>query len=195
MKMVADARDYSQDHSSAGLVVLALSFMPLLVIPIYILASPHEPLSGAAPTAFVFALSGLAFMGFFGMYLKSNGLLFKVPLRVFEEGLLIQPTLGMGPKRLTYGQITAAELWLGKSGGGCMVLTRGGAAIRSVENFRDRDAMKAFAGCIRPTLEAAGLRLAHNDDGEQSLRMAFRRSIVPGGRHRLSAAERAWQPI
>ncbi len=182
MKMVADAREYSKDHSSAGLVVLALSFMPLLVIPIYVLASPHEPLSGAPPAAFAFALSGLAFMGFFGMYLKSNGLLFKLPLRMFEEGLLIQPTLGIGPKKLQFREITAAELWQGKSGGGCMVLTRGGAAIRSVENFRDREAMRAFAERIRPTLEAAGLKLAHNDDGEQSLRMTFRRSLVPGGR-------------
>ncbi len=123
-------------------------------------------------------------MLFFGLYLKGRGILFKVPLRVLDDGILIQPATGFLPVLAPYSDISAIELFYGAEGKvktGCAVSSAKSGRIRSTENFSDAVSMKSFTERIRPALEQNGFRLVDSQEGKDSARFSFRRPIIPPG--------------
>ncbi|MCI0503868.1 hypothetical protein L0Y65_04100 [Candidatus Micrarchaeota archaeon] len=180
MNLIADSKDFSSDQRKSGLALLLCFSIPLMFAPLYLLVAPSS-LGIPFPAALAVLLGGLALMLFIGLALKSRGMLFKVPLRVFDGGLLIQPAVGLKPVMVPYPDISAVELFYGseeKIKSGCSVSTFSRGRIRSIENFSGKDSMQSFAGKIRPALEQSGFRLDDSQEGERSARYLFRKPVV-----------------
>lgn len=181
MNLIADSKDYSSDQRALGFALLLCFSIPLMFAPLYLLAAPSA-LGIPFQAAFAILAGGLALMLFLGLFLKGRGILFKVPMRVFDEGIVIQPAIGLSPVLIQYGDISAIELFYGSNGkikSGCSVSSISRGRIRSIENFSSGDSMQSFAGKIRPHLEDAGFRLEDSQAGENPARLAFRKSILP----------------
>ncbi|MFH0884173.1 MAG: hypothetical protein V1861_00500 [Candidatus Micrarchaeota archaeon] len=183
MKLVADSKDFSSDKRALGFTLLLCLSIPLMFAPIYLLVAPSV-LGIPAPAALAILLGGLALMLFLGVFLKGRGILFKVPLRVFEEGLLIQPAVGLRPFLVPYSDISAVELFYGAEGkvkNGCMVLSGQYGKIKSVENFTDAMALKSFTMAIEPFLMRNSFKMEINEEKGLTARFVFRRGSDRSG--------------
>ncbi len=184
MKVIADAKDYSADRSFSGFACLAVAAVPLTIIPIYLIFSPEQLFPGA-PAAGAAALAcSLATLAFLAIYLKGNGLLFKVPLKACSDGLLIQSSRRMTPEWLDYSKISSIELWFSSHGAprsGCAVSAADGDGVRSVENFRDKASFKEFSARLSSLLEQNGFRAGPVQEGESSARCLFRKPLDISG--------------
>lgn len=182
MKLVADSRDYSSDRRALSFALLFCFALPLMLAPLYLLVAP-EALNVPRPAVFALLLGGIGLIVFLGVYLKGKGILFKVPMKAFEEGILIQPAMGFRPLVVPYGDISSMELWCGPSGkikAGCAILSGKQGTIKSVENFSDARALKAFAERIGASLEGAGFRTESAEEGADSARYVFRKALRLG---------------
>jgi len=183
MKIVADSKDFSSDKRALGFSLLLCLSIPLMFAPLYLLVAPSM-LGIPSPAALAILLGGLVLMLFFGLFLKGRGILFKVPLRVLDTGILIQPASGFIPILAPYADISAIELFYGEGGkvkNGCLVSSAKSGRIRSIENFSGALSMKSFTELIRPVLEQNGFRLVDSLEGKGSARFSFRRPIIPPG--------------
>ena len=165
MRIVADSNDYSADRRALSFALLLCFALPLIVIPLYLFVSPEEII--ARPAAAALMGGAVLFIVFFGLFLKGRGILFKVPLKVFEEGILIQPKMRLGPKMVSFEHISSIELWHGRrndSPSGCSVLSSVDGRVSSTESFRDAEALRQFAERISPALFALGFRKSELSD-------------------------------
>jgi hypothetical protein len=179
MKLVADSKDFSSDKRALGFTLLLCFSIPLMLAPLYLLVAPSM-LGIPAPAALAILLGGIALLVFLGLFLKGQGILFKVPLRVFEEGILIQSAVGLRPVIVPYSDISAIELFYGAEGkvrNGCLVSSAKSGRVRSIENFSDKGMLKSFTERIRPTLEQNGFRMEDSAESGNSARFAFRRPM------------------
>jgi hypothetical protein len=179
MKLIADSKDFSSDKRALGFTLLLCFAIPLMFAPLFLLAAPSM-VGIPAPAALAILLGGLALLLFLGLFLKGQGILFKVPLRVFEEGLLIQPAVSLRPVMVPYPDISAIELFYGAEGKvkmGCSVSSAKSGRIRSIENFSDISALKSFTERIRPVLEQTGFRMEDSQESGNFARFAFRKPI------------------
>lgn len=179
MKLVADSKDYSSDKRALGFTLLLCLSIPLMFAPLYLLVAPSM-LGIPAPAALAILLGGLVLLVFLGVFLKGRGILFKVPMKAFVEGMLIQPAMGFRPIVVPYGDISSIELSCGEPGklkAGCTLLSGKYGKVRSVENFTDADTLKAFAEKIGPALEDAGFRTESAEESATSARYIFRKSL------------------
>lgn len=182
MELQVDSARFSSDGKFSGFMLLVLLSSPLFIISAYLLITPPELFADAMPAALAFAVGSIFVLLLFGLFLKTRGLIFKIPLRVYDKGVLLQSTAHIRPKLVNWHDLSSLELWEGlpykKTKGGCIALTSEGE-IKTVELFRDKAAFKEFVGAIRPMLEENGLKMAHEDEGETYYSVTFRRSIIP----------------
>jgi hypothetical protein len=167
------------NRRSAGLTILASSILVLFILPLWMAVQPPPPLA-AFKIAFMAQAAGSVVLIFaIALFLLGRGLLLKTPMRVYKEGLLIQPLLSTMPSIVAYAGISSIELWDSARGrktrSGCTILSREGKRITSVEMFRDKNQAKEFVGRISPAIEAAGFTAHSEDDG---LLVAFRRDSL-----------------
>jgi hypothetical protein len=182
MKLVADSKDYSSDKRALSFALLFCFALPLMFAPLYLLVAPGA-LNVPKQAIFALLLGGIALIVFLGVYLKGKGILFKVPLKAFAEGLLIQPAMGFRPLVVPYEDVASIELWCGSAGrinAGCAILSGKHGSIKSVENFTDGNSLKAFAERIGPALEDAGFRTESAEEGASSARYVFRKALRLG---------------
>lgn|GEM_PF-6716831 len=178
MELVADAAHYSINRGATGLALLAISIIILFVIPLWIALQPPPSLTALKPALMAEAAGSVALLFMVALFLLGRGMLLKMPLRVYDEGLLIQPLLSTTPSIIPYKDISSIELWYGAPGNrnGCAVLSRHGKRITSVEAFRDKIKAKEFTELIAPVFEAAGFTM-RSEDGERSFSIMFRRGF------------------
>lgn len=179
MKLVADSKDYSSDKRALGFTLLICFAVPLMFAPLYLLVAPAA-LGFPAQAALALLLGGLALLSFVFIFLKGKGIIFKVPMRVFDEGVLLQPLIGLRPRVLQYADVSSIELFYGaggKVGSGCTAICKDGTRVRSVEHFNDKESLKSFTERIRPVLEQGGFRLIDSQEGGVSVRFSFRRPL------------------
>jgi hypothetical protein len=111
------------------------------------------------------------------LFLKSKGLIFKIPLKVYDEGLLIQKALASTPSIVPFRGISSIEFFFSRAGARCAVSSIDGSH-RSVENFSSAGRMKEFVLSIEPALGVEGFTMRIEEDGG-SFRASFRKSIMP----------------
>lgn len=178
MNLIADSAPYSSDNRLSGFILLVVIATPLMVLPIYLLVAPPPGLAGAAILAF--AIGSLMVLLLFGLFLKTRGYLFKIPFRVFDTGVMIQPIAHIRPKIIEWLDLSSLELWTGisykKSDSGCAALTPSGE-VKSTELFKDKESLKEFVSSIRTFLEEKGMKMVEEDEGDSSYSVKFRRSL------------------
>ncbi|HSB47588.1 MAG TPA: hypothetical protein VLD37_06250 [Candidatus Bilamarchaeum sp.] len=179
--IVIDGREYSDDLSFGGLVVLALAVLLLFVLPFYLYVSPPDFLARAKPVVVLAGIGGFIVLITLALFLQNRGMLFKVPLRFMEERLQIQPIFSLAPKLVPYEDISELELWFGlpyrRAARGCSILSAKYGSVTSVETFPSRERLKAFAEAVRPFLEKRGLRMKMAEEDAHSLRVVFLRDV------------------
>ncbi len=192
MNLIADASGSSSDLRMQGFIALAVATVVLLSVPLYLLVSPPDFLARERPAIVLAAGGAVIVLLTLGMVLKGKGMLFKIPLRFYDEALLIQPVLGLNPAIVPYREIASLELWWGlpykRAPRGCSVLSTH-YSVTSVETFTDKESLRKFAEKVRPVLEQSGLKLSSADDEAGSLHYTFHRDIRKRGR------PGAWAPL
>ncbi|MFH0737617.1 MAG: hypothetical protein V1827_03605 [Candidatus Micrarchaeota archaeon] len=181
MELVSDAGAYSTDRRSMGFILLMGLSTPLVVIPLFLIFAPVGPFEGAQPAAIAFAIGSILVILLLSHLLKARGYLYKIPLKVYREGILVQPASKMRPQIIRLEGLLSLELWHGipyMGPSGCTAETAG-RTIKSAEPFRDKASLERFVKEISPVLEEAGFKIAKEDAGEGSLRVVFRRMIAP----------------
>ncbi|MEW6748198.1 MAG: hypothetical protein AB1295_00615 [Candidatus Micrarchaeota archaeon] len=182
MELIADAASFSSDNRFNGFMLLSLLSTPLFIISFYLLISPPELFADAKPAALAFVIGSFFVLLLLCLFLKTRGLIFKVPLRIYDGGILIQSTAHIRPKLVRWQDLTSLELWEGlsymKTKGGSIALTSEGE-VKTVELFKDKEALKTFVKTVRPVMEGHGLKMAAEDEGGSHYSATFRRSIVP----------------
>jgi len=184
VKLVADSRDFSSDQRALSFALLLCFSLPLIIVPLYLLFAPPAELAIPKPAAAALLMGAVAVIAFIVLFLKGRGILFKVPMRVFEEGILIQSAMGIRPVVVPYADISAIELWQGAEGkirSGCLLQSPKQGKIRSVENFTDKNALKSFAERLRHSLGQNGFRPDAVWEAENSIRISFRKPLVIAG--------------
>jgi len=180
MKIVADSARYSSDNRFSGFMMLVLLSSPLFIISVYLLLTPPELFEDAMPAAIAFTAGSILVLLLFGLFLKTRGLIFKIPIRVYDEGVLIQSTAHIRPKLIEWVDLLSLDLWEGlsykKTKGGAIALTTEGE-IKSTELFKDKNALKEFVAVVRPFLEEKGMKVVQEDEGESNYSITFRRSL------------------
>jgi len=178
MALISDSKDYSKDRRSASFVLIICFALPLMLVPIYLIVSPVEYI--ARPAAAALLAGALVFILFIGLFLKGKGLLFKMPLRVLDNGILIQPAMRLGPVMADYRTISSIEMWYGRDEpihSGCTVLSGVRGRLTSVESFRDADSLHEFVEGISPALFSQGFkRTLIQEPG--SLSVVFRKALL-----------------
>ena len=196
MELIDDAAGYSTDLRLRGFAIISLATVLLIVIPTYLLAAPPDFLSHERPAIFLAAGGALIVLCTLALVLKGKGMLFKIPLKFYDEAMLIQPVLGMRPVIIPYKEIASLELWHGlgykRVGSGCYVLSSRNS-VTSVEVFKDKQSLMAFLGKIRPALEKSGLRMSPPDEEAGSLHCTFHRDV--GRRRPRGEAASPWAPL
>lgn len=188
MELIADAAGYSEDLKFRGFVIIMAAAAAFIIASIYLMVAPPDFLAHARPAVFLAAGGGLIVLATLGLVLKSRGMLFKVPLKFYDEAVLIQPVLGMRPVLVPYREIASLEIWYGL---GYKRVSRGSSvlssrySVTSVEAFPDKESLRKLAEKARPALEASGLKLASADDEAGALHYTFHRDVGrkarPGG--------------
>ena len=141
----------------------------------------------ATSVVLLWTAGALIFLGVLVLYLQNKGMLFKIPLKFYDEGVQIQPLLAMKPKMVPYEEISSLELWynvgyLRTKSGSSLLSSK--VSVTSVENFPDKESIKRFVEQVRPVLESKGLKMKAPDEEAQSLQFVFHRDI--GKRRPLS---------
>ncbi len=194
MNLIADAKDYSLDMRSEGLLILVVATVVLLAVPAYLLVSPPDFLSHERPAIVLAAGGAVVVLLTLAAVLKGKGMLFKIPAKFYDEAVLIQPAIGIKPALVPYKEIASLELWWGlsykRSSRGCSVLSAH-HSVGSVETFPDKESLRKFAEKVRPALEASGLKLSSADEDAVSLHYVFHRDI----RRRARPDAGAWAPL
>ena len=113
MELVADASTYSINRGAIGLAILASSIIVLFVIPVSMAVQPPQYLAAFKPALEAEAAGSVALLFMIALFLLGRGMLLKMPLRVYNEGLLIQPMLSTTPSIVSYADIASIELWHG----------------------------------------------------------------------------------
>lgn len=166
MNLIAQAGEYSTDRSAYGFIILALAMLPLISFPLYVMYSPG--LGQAGPAAAAFLVCSIALLAFLALFLKGRGMLFRLPIRAYDRGILMQPAMRIRPILVPYAEISSIEFWRGRQGGlhsGCELRSAAHGTIRSVESFRDDESLSAFISRIRPALEENGLLMSEPQGG------------------------------
>ncbi len=159
MALIADSKDYSRDRRAASFAIILCFGIPLMLVPLYLFVSPVEYLP--RPAAAALLAGSLLFMLFAGLYLKGRGILFKFPMRVLDNGILIQPMMRLRPVMADFRSISSIELWHGRDGdppSGCSVLSGDKGRLISAESFCDAESLCRFAESISPALYSQGFR-------------------------------------
>ena len=174
--IVADAKDYSSDLFVRGAAILALSGA-MLIFSIYFVSG----LSGGSAILPVLVIGSVLFLLTLFLFLKGRGMILHTPLRLSDEGVLIQPASGFHPVLVPYNDIASVELWWGlsyrRASRGCSVLSYRHGSVASVETF-EREPLKKFIDSIKPLLEKKGLMLRHSDEDARSSYFAFQRDVA-----------------
>jgi hypothetical protein len=175
MKLVADVKDYSADRKGIGFVLLVFSTLLLFVLPFYLVAQPPGFLRGLKPVIMAEGAGCFVFLIMLAVFMKSRGMLFKVPLRVYDESVLIQPALSLAPRMIPYARISSIELWYESGCSGCAVQALPEGRVKSVECFSSRQKAKDFTDSIRPAMESSGFTMKAEEDA-RSFRAMFRKT-------------------
>jgi len=181
MELAADSKDFSSDKGAIGFVAMAIASLVLMLIPIYLIVSPPDLLAGAQSASFAMLFGSIITLFTLALFLKSNGMLFKIPLKVFDTSIAIQPVMSMRPLMVPYSDVSSIELWYhakSQNRSGCSVLSVTHGAVKSVENFRNKESLIAFAEQIRPVLEDFGFQSVAMNDSPSSAHYSFRRRII-----------------
>lgn len=155
---------------------------PLIVVPMFLLFAPIGPFVGALPAAIAFAIGSILVISLFSHLLKAKGYLYKIPLKVYKEGIIIQPASKIRPEVIKLEGLRSLELWHGLpymgAESGCIAESIEKRS-KSAEPFRDKASLESFIEEISPLMQRSGFKLAQEDDGERSLRVVFRRVMAP----------------
>lgn len=177
MNLAADAKDYSAGSGPAGLAIMSILVLALFVLPLYLAAQPPQQLIRARPVLLAEAAGSAVLLLVITAFLRSNGAILKTPLKVYDEGILIQPGLSTTPRIVRFIDISRIDVWHGPGNrGGCSTLSIGGR-LRSVEIFRDKETTKRFIDAISPALQAQGFIIRKEEDAS-TIRASFRRSNI-----------------
>jgi hypothetical protein len=176
MKLVSDAKAYSEDRNLLGFVLLGVSVLILFVFPLFLIAAPPQGLSGFQPALVAEAAGSIVVLFALALFLKGKGLILKVPLRVYEEGVLIQKAMSSVPEIVPFRNVSSIEFFLSPAGAGCLVISLDGN-YRSVENFTGAARIKEFVLSVGPALALAGFAKSVEENGG-SFRASFRKSLV-----------------
>jgi hypothetical protein len=183
MRLVVDAASYCSDKKLFGFILFVLVSLPLMMLPLYLFVAPPPFLDRAMPAVAAFAAGSFIVLYLSWLSLKTRGLVFKVPMRVYEEGVLIQGSASLAPSLIRHHDLASLEFWYNlsylKTKSGCSVITaEGQGRIMSPEAFRDKASLKDFVFYLRPLMERNGLRLAQEDEISDSLHVVFRRDLL-----------------
>ncbi|MFN7991690.1 MAG: hypothetical protein U0R44_06040 [Candidatus Micrarchaeia archaeon] len=181
MRLIMDGKDFSADLRLPGFIFICMAGIVLIVFPLVLLVSPPRMFAGAVPAVMIGAIGAVIVLLMLGIYLKSRGMLFKLPLRVFDEGVMIQPIMGLKPAMIPYQDIASMEIWFGlgykKAVCGCSILSFKGS-VHSVETFRDKEDLRRFVDGFRLTMENNGLKMKPPEEEAGSLHFVFQRDVV-----------------
>ncbi len=196
MELVADSSGSASDLRFRGFVIIMAAGAIFIIGSVYLMVAPPEFLAHARAAVFLAAGGALIVLATLGLALKGKGMLFKVPLKFFDEAVLIQPVLGLRPVIVPYKEIASMELWHGlgykRVGSGCSVLSSR-YSVTSVEPFKDKESLRALAEKVRPALESSGLKLKTAEDDAGSLHYVFQRDV--GRRARAAEGTNPWKAL
>jgi hypothetical protein len=180
MNLISDASAYSEDLRFRGFAILMVAAAAFIIVLAYLFVAPPDFLAHAKPAVALAALGALIVLFTLGLLLKGRGMLFKVPLKFYDEAVMVQPALGMRPVVIPYAEIASLELWWGlpykKTARGCSVLSAR-QSVTSVEAFPDKESLRRMAEAVRPTLEQNGLKLSSAEEEAGSLHYTFHRDV------------------
>lgn len=176
-----DARDYSSDLSFRGLMILSAAVLLLFVLPLYLYFSPPDFLKSARPAVVVAGVGGFLVIITLALFLQNRGMLFKVPLKLHDKMVQIQPIFSLGPRMVPYEDISELEFWYGlpfrRAVRGSSILSARYGSITSVETFKSKERLMAFAEGARPILESKGLKMRKPEEDPGSLHIVFLRDV------------------
>ncbi|MEW6723082.1 MAG: hypothetical protein AB1324_07500 [Candidatus Micrarchaeota archaeon] len=178
--IVIDARDYTSDLSFQGFAVMVAAAMLSIILSIYLIVGNPSFLTRAEPVSYVWAIGSAIVVATLILVLKGKGMLFRLPLRCMEDSILIQPVMGIRPRKLAYKDLASFEVWhnLGyrKVRSGASALTFRHGAVTSVEPFPDKDSVRRFAEGLKPVLEKNGMSMKTFEEAD-SLHFMFQRDV------------------
>ncbi len=175
MKLIADSRERSKSGRFMGFFALSASVIIFFAIPMALYFAPPRYLLPLRNVLAAEALCSFVFLIFLAAFMKSKGIISGFPMRAYDEGLLVQPSLAILPKVARYQELSSIELWFASGRSGSFVLKRDGRRFSSVEMFRDRDSLESFVQDISPSAESAGFVLESQNPDNGSFRAIFRR--------------------
>jgi hypothetical protein len=177
MKLVFDSKDCSHDRKGRGMLIMAAAVIALFVMPLSIAVSPPPELASIRPALIAEAVCSAFLLLVLAIYLKGNGTIPGLPIRLYEEGVLMQPVLEAFPSTILYEDVSTIEFWFSGAGSGCSIRSRDGTRKRSVESFVNKEAFDGFIAAVSPTLGVAGF-VAEANGTQGSAHITFRRKPV-----------------
>jgi hypothetical protein len=191
MQLIADAKEYTNDFNvigflglgGAALIFFAVIFSSLLIG------------RGAMGEKANIVIFGYFFLAFFSavaiLWISStSGVFFKTPLKVFDEGISLQPADWTGLRQaiafgkltfVPFSEISKVEFFMatlgdtrGQKGRGCRITMSSGEEIFSLEHFR-RTGLIELVGKVSPHLGKLGFTETERREEKYWLSYRFER--------------------
>jgi len=170
MKLLVDLEDYSARwYKWLGYVILIIA---ALIFGGFVLISPFMVgFQNCLPfsLAILFAFLAITFTA------KISGLVFNIPFKVYDEGIGMQPVLGLREKFILFEDIKSLELFFdcgwSYANRRCNINTLSGESITSNENFPSVERLEEFIEKIKPILEKKGFRLVKKEEHKRRYRL------------------------
>lgn len=162
MSLIADGKDFTANFNIVG--YLGIGAVVFLFLVFYGLL-PMMLLYGSLDAAGIVLWCLLPVVGgaVIAWVLARDGLLLKVPARVFFEGIELQPRGSIGkPEFVPFGSITRVEFFMDVGlasrarNRGIRIVTASGREISSVEHYSGTRGLRGLVEKIRPRLLKAG---------------------------------------
>jgi hypothetical protein len=193
MQLIADGKEYTNDFNIIGFLGLGGS---ALLFFVFILVFPLINW-GAMGGKVTLAILGWCFLPIFATVVlvwvsTRSGCFFKTPLKVFDEGISMQPEDWIGLRqaiafgKLTYfpfKEISKVEFFMATLGyargrvRGCRIRLRSGEEIFSLEHFR-RNGLIELVEKVKPHLLTRGFVETQHIEGQFWLSYWFERASV-----------------
>ena len=121
---------------------------------------------------FVFLIGLLAIL----FIAKTNGMIFNIPLKVYDKGIHIQSiSWDFKGRFIPFEDIRSLEFFFdcgwSYANRGCAVKTISRGTITSIENFPSVERLEEFIEKIKPILEKKGLRLVKKEEHKRRYRL------------------------
>jgi len=178
MRLLLDAKDYTQNLNILGYALLVMLFLFFLFVNLLVFIFSFSPGENAPSLFETIPETMLAFL-VTAIVFKLRGVIFKVPLRIYDEGIEFQPSLlSIRPAFVPFNDVQSIgfkhEYGLARRESAWTVHTLSSWYSRD-ENFHDKEEFGKFMEKATPILISHGLRLKYSRQEKGLLEFAFER--------------------